>query len=125
MFHRDLKLENLLLIDPAEDRVKVTDFGLSKDTNFMSLARTKVGTITYMAPEVTLAAGGHDADASYDGKLSDVWSLGVILYVLIACNYPFGFGVCCLDCFLHAVCRTVSAAFNAAGVVASRWAGWR
>jgi serine/threonine-protein kinase SRK2 len=100
--HRDLKLENLLLVDHDADLVKVTDFGLSKDTSD-SIAKTKVGTISYMAPEVTVAGGraGDPGAGAYDGKASDVWSLGVILYVLIACSYPFGYGArwsCLLAC---------------------------
>ena len=93
--HRDLKLENLLLVDQDGDLVKVTDFGLSKDTSD-SIAKTRVGTISYMAPEVTLAGGRSDdpGEGAYDGAASDVWSLGVILYVLIACAYPFGYGAC-------------------------------
>ena len=92
--HRDLKLENLLLVDDAEDLVKVTDFGLSKDSTSMSLTKTKVGTISYMAPAVTLAGQrvGDPGAGAYDGTASDVWSLGVILYVLVACAYPFGYG---------------------------------
>ena len=90
--HRDLKLENLMLLGPSsgtlgtQELVKVTDFGLSKDCSMHSQPHTKVGTISYMAPEVTEADS-----APYDGQAADVWSLGVILYVLVACSYPFGY----------------------------------
>eukprot|EP01048_Picozoa_sp_COSAG05_P011116 COSAG05_NODE_1026_length_6118_cov_13.075096_1_plen_359_part_00 len=89
--HRDLKLENLLLVDRHELIVKVADFGLSKDATNMSIAKTKVGTISYMAPEVTNASMGAGTADGYDGVASDVWSLGVILYVLLVCDYPFGY----------------------------------
>jgi|EP01043_Picozoa_sp_COSAG02_P001030 uncharacterized membrane protein YgcG len=91
--HRDLKLENLVLVEEAagmrtHEFVKVTDFGLSKDSAMHSQPNTKVGTISYMAPEVTMANSSH---VSYDGQAADVWSLGVILYILVCCAYPFGY----------------------------------
>ena len=91
--HRDLKLENLMLLGTAsgtlgtQELVKVTDFGLSKDCSMHSQPHTKVGTISYMAPEVTEANNAEP----YDGQAADVWSLGVILYVLVSCSYPFGY----------------------------------
>lgn len=85
--HRDLKLENIIL-GADEQTVKITDFGLSKDTEQHSQPKTKrVGTISYMAPEVAMASG----EIPYSGVAADVWSLGIILYVLVCCEYPFGF----------------------------------
>ena len=91
--HRDLKLENLLLMNTAEgdgldgfnDTIKITDFGLSKDS-LTSNCKTLCGTLSYMAPEVASADGGGE----YDGPGVDIWSLGVILYVMVCCSYPFG-----------------------------------
>ena len=87
IYHRDLKLENVVLA--SEDVLKITDFGASKDASVNSLPKTHVGTISYMAPEVT-KVDKIDAEHSYaDG--ADIWSMGVILYVLVCCKYPFGF----------------------------------
>ena len=91
--HRDLKLENLLLMSPAEgdgldgynDMIKITDFGLSKDS-LTSNCKTLCGTLSYMAPEVASADGA----MHYEGPGVDIWSLGVILYVMVCCSYPFG-----------------------------------
>ena len=87
--HRDLKLENIVLASAASDAIKVTDFGVSKDTN-LSQPKTSVGTIAYMAPEVT-AVSRPGAPETYEGPPVDVWALGVILYVMCSCSYPFGF----------------------------------
>ena len=87
--HRDLKLENLLLMSQTdgeeEDTVKITDFGLSKDS-LMSNCKTLCGTLSYMAPEVANVG----ERGMYDGPKVDIWSLGVILYVMRCCSYPFG-----------------------------------
>ncbi len=60
------------------------DFGYSK-ADFRSAARSAVGTLSYMAPEVVRSCGG----AHYDAKAADVWSCGVVLYVMLYGAYPF------------------------------------
>ncbi|CAI5728831.1 hypothetical protein KXD40_008477 [Peronospora effusa] len=69
--HRDLSLENVLLKDGC---VKICDFGLSADAGHFSA--DKVGKFYYMAPEVTQRA-------VYDPKSADVWSLGVVLFIML------------------------------------------
>jgi len=81
--HRDLKPENLLCCGPDKLTIKVSDFGLSKDFGRGQL-KTSCGTPDYVAPEV-LSGKGH-----YDHSV-DIWSIGVILYVLI-CGFPPFFG---------------------------------
>jgi len=88
--HRDLKLENLLLAqDKPFSLVKVSDFGLSKVLE-EDLLQSYVGTPIYMAPEV-LAMGERSESRGYTYK-ADCWSLGVILYVLLAGKHPFSKG---------------------------------
>eukprot|EP00727_Mastigamoeba_balamuthi_P012755 m51a1_g8101 putative myosin light chain kinase (415) ;mRNA; f:84027-86682 len=79
--HRDLKPENLLLSTARADAVKVADFGLSKDFNTASQMSTCCGSPSYVAPEVL--GGGVYSNAC------DVWSIGVILYVLLSGYLPF------------------------------------
>jgi len=78
--HRDLKPENLLL-DASKQNVKISDFGLSKDFEKGGEMMTSCGTATYVAPEVLMATG-------YD-PICDVWSVGVITYVLLSAHIPF------------------------------------
>ncbi|CAK0900384.1 unnamed protein product [Prorocentrum cordatum] len=85
--HRDLKLENVLVVrersvgpDLLLD-VKIADFGLSKVVGEgVSEARSTVGSPRYMAPEV-IAKGSHDFRA-------DLWSLGVLAHVLLDGRFP-------------------------------------
>jgi serine/threonine-protein kinase SRK2 len=80
--HRDLKLENTLLDGGAVPRLKICDFGYSKNSLIDSDPKSTVGTPAYIAPEVL------DRKA-YDGKSADVWSCGVTLYVMLCGRYPF------------------------------------
>jgi len=80
--NRDIKLENTLLDGSPKPLVKITDFGYCKSDQ-ESLPKSKVGTPGYTAPEIISARG------SYDGKKADVWSCGVMLYVMLFCEYPF------------------------------------
>lgn len=79
--HRDLKPENILFEnDKADARLKIIDFGTSQHFQPKEKMRRFIGTSYYMAPEVI--------DKNYDEKC-DVWSLGVILYILLCGLPPF------------------------------------
>lgn len=83
VYHRDLKPENLLLDE--DNNLKVTDFGLSVPascTRLDGLFHTTCGTPAYVAPEVISRRG-------YDGAKADIWSCGVILFVLLTGQLPF------------------------------------
>jgi carbon catabolite-derepressing protein kinase len=92
--HRDLKPENLLI--DSEKNVKIADFGLSNimtDGNFL---KTSCGSPNYAAPEVI-------SGKLYAGPEVDVWSCGVILYVLLVGRLPFD------DDYIPALFKKISA----------------
>jgi calcium-dependent protein kinase len=82
--HRDLKPENILIVDRDKNnypRVKICDFGTSKMFEKGAIQRKLVGSSYYIAPEVL--------KKHYDEKC-DLWSCGVILYILLSGRPPFG-----------------------------------
>lgn len=83
IIHRDLKFENVLV--GPDDQLVLTDFGLGNistypDKTFFT-SKTLCGSPHYIAPEVI--------DGNYDGKKSDIWSMGIMLYVMLMNEFPF------------------------------------
>ncbi|XP_076141083.1 testis-specific serine/threonine-protein kinase 1-like [Alosa pseudoharengus] len=83
--HRDLKCENLLL--DKDFNLKVSDFGFTRriiydDTGKMELSKTFCGSAAYAAPEVLQGI-------PYNPKMYDVWSMGVILFVMMCGAMPY------------------------------------
>ncbi|XP_059531815.1 testis-specific serine/threonine-protein kinase 1 [Myotis daubentonii] len=83
--HRDLKCENLLL--DKDFNIKLSDFGFSKrclrdDSGRLALSKTFCGSAAYAAPEVLQGI-------PYQPKVYDIWSLGVILYIMVCGSMPY------------------------------------
>ena len=81
--HRDLKPENLLYLKEGSEEdnpIKVVDFGLSRNIDIKKILSSKVGTAYYVAPEIL--AGNYN-------EKCDIWSSGVILYILLSGEPPF------------------------------------
>jgi serine/threonine-protein kinase SRK2 len=83
--NRDIKLENTLLDLSPKPLIKLCDFGYSKHEKLQSAPGSRVGTPAYLAPEVISTVKG----GTYDGKIADIWSCGVMLYVMLTGSYPF------------------------------------
>ncbi|KAJ8511643.1 hypothetical protein OPV22_002077 [Ensete ventricosum] len=83
VYHRDLKPENVLV--DTKGNIKISDFGLSALPRHLGndgLLHTTCGSPNYIAPEILSNRG-------YDGARSDIWSCGVILYVILTGYLPF------------------------------------
>ena len=85
--HRDLKLENIMY-NKETHKLKLIDFGFATETTNVKnddedvLHTDSCGSVHYAAPEVI-------QQKPYDGKKADVWSLGIILFILLSGLFPF------------------------------------
>lgn len=79
--HRDLKPENIMMVSRETNDIMVGDFGLSNFTSSQEKMNIACGTVAYLAPEV-LSMKGY-------GKEVDLWSVGVIMYLVLRGRLPF------------------------------------
>lgn len=83
IIHRDIKPQNILIGYEADGlRARVSDFGLAKQVNKLTLLATAAGTLAFKPPEVFTQAKG-------DSISADIWALGVTLYMLLTDKVPF------------------------------------
>ena len=81
--HRDIKPDNVMLMSGSRGLVKLMDFGLAQLAGSSQFTRegTTLGTVNYMSPE--------QAEGAPTGQATDLWSLGVVLYEMVADQRPF------------------------------------
>jgi len=80
IIHRDIKMENVLLDEC--NNVKIIDFGFSICVNAVQRLKMFCGTPSYMTPEIVMKK-------DYYGQPADIWSLGILLYVMLCGQFPF------------------------------------
>jgi serine/threonine protein kinase len=83
IIHRDLKLENVLLVKKGHHQIKIVDFGIAGLGSNMSAAKMNIGTLKYLPPEILK----NKLKVSHPAQ--DVWALGVILFAMITGTLPF------------------------------------
>ncbi len=83
VIHRDIKPQNILVGYEAEGlRARVSDFGLAKKVNPLTLLATAAGTLAFKPPEAF-------ADHKGDSCAADVWAIGATLYLMLTDQLPF------------------------------------
>lgn len=96
LVHRDIKLENIMVtrtlfgtnkeLTPSRlgpmPLIKITDFGLARFVNEDQLLETRCGSEEYAAPELIMGK-------KYDGRKTDTWAMGVVLFALLTGQIPF------------------------------------
>jgi serine/threonine protein kinase len=83
IIHRDIKPQNILVGYEADGlRARVSDFGLAKKVNPLTLLATAAGTLSFKPPETF-------SKTKADSRAADVWALGVTLYLLLTDQLPF------------------------------------
>eukprot|EP01136_Pigoraptor_vietnamica_P005827 Opistho-1_new@37974 len=97
IFHRDLKAENFLLDD--DYNIKLSDFGFANRALPGETLKTFCGSPPYAAPEI-------HGKQEYNGRCADMWSMGVLLYVLVSGKFPFQ-GKDMKDAIMNARYRTL------------------
>ncbi|XP_002738751.1 testis-specific serine/threonine-protein kinase 2-like [Saccoglossus kowalevskii] len=78
--HRDLKCENILL--DVNNHIKITDFGFARRIHDGDMSKTFCGSAAYAAPEILQGI-------PYDATGYDIWSMGVILYIMVCGSMPY------------------------------------
>jgi serine/threonine protein kinase len=82
IIHRDLKPDNIMLTEASDKgQIKIMDFGLSKILGKKEKAVDGFGTLTFVSPEVLIRK-------PYNKEI-DIWSIGVILYMMLSGDLPF------------------------------------
>ena len=83
VIHRDIKPQNILIGYENDGlRARLSDFGLAKSVNPLTLLASAAGTLAFKAPETF-----HDKHS--DSRLGDIWAIGVTLYLLLTDQLPF------------------------------------
>ncbi|XP_063057570.1 obscurin isoform X3 [Engraulis encrasicolus] len=81
ILHLDLKTDNILMVSPAKEEVKICDFGFCQEIDTSRHQYSKFGTPEFVAPEIV-----HQEPVTMG---TDIWSLGVVAYLCLTCHCPF------------------------------------
>ncbi len=90
IIHRDLKLENIIIDD--KKNIKIIDFGFGTISSDETYSSFFCGTPSYMPPEIVSKKDYIGKEISYTlllGSYADVWTLGVLLYIMLCGTFPF------------------------------------